>query len=883
MELMHYGTKRHSGRYPWGSGENPYQHDNNFLNRVKELQDKGMSETEIAKAFGMNTAELRRRKSAAKDAIRTADSATARKLYNEGKGYSEIGRIMGKNESTIRYLLKEDSEYRASLTSNTVERLKQNVDKYKYIDVGLGVAEELGITETRLKTALQVLKDQGYEVHEIQVAQVGIPGQYTKVKVLAPPGTEYREVSQNRKDIHVIGEPETLADLTKLNPYGLNPVKSISSKRVQIAYAEDGGKDKDGVIELRPGVEGLDLGNARYAQVRIGVDNTHYLKGMAVYADDLPKGIDIRFNTNKSRGIPMISDDPNGKSVLKPMKDDPDNPFGSAIKDGKKGQRGYLNIVREEGDWETWSKTLSSQMLSKQYPELAKRQLTMARQNKEAELADIMSLTNPTVKEHMLKQFADGCDAAAVTLKAAALPRQYSHVILPLTKIKENEIYAPGYRNGEKVVLIRHPHGGTFEIPELTVNNRNVQGKATLGNIRDAVGIHPKVAQQLSGADFDGDTVIVIPNTYKGKKLIKTAAPLEGLADFDPQASYPAYPGMKVISKSYQQKQMGEVSNLITDMTIKGANSDEIARAVRHSMVIIDAEKHKLNYKQSAIDNDIASLKARYQVKPDGRSGGASTIISRAKSELRVNERDKRYIIDENSGEKIPIYTGKTFVNKKGETVYRQTKSTQMAETKDARTLMSAHPTDMERIYAEYANQMKAIANKARKESLSTKPIPYSPSAYKAYSEEVKSLNYKIDLAKRNQPLERKAQIVANSIIRAKKLDNPAMTDEELKKIKTQALSTARARVGKENRSIKVTPKEWEAIQAGAVSKSRLKEIMNYSDQDHLKKMAMPKSPNGISNAKLARAKAMYANGHTQQEIADALGISLTSVKKALS
>ena len=23
-ELMHYGTPRHSGRYPWGSGENPY-------------------------------------------------------------------------------------------------------------------------------------------------------------------------------------------------------------------------------------------------------------------------------------------------------------------------------------------------------------------------------------------------------------------------------------------------------------------------------------------------------------------------------------------------------------------------------------------------------------------------------------------------------------------------------------------------------------------------------------------------------------------------------------------------------------------------------------------------------------------------------------------
>ena len=26
-ELMHYGTPRHSGRYPWGSGDRPHQHD----------------------------------------------------------------------------------------------------------------------------------------------------------------------------------------------------------------------------------------------------------------------------------------------------------------------------------------------------------------------------------------------------------------------------------------------------------------------------------------------------------------------------------------------------------------------------------------------------------------------------------------------------------------------------------------------------------------------------------------------------------------------------------------------------------------------------------------------------------------------------------------
>ena len=48
---------------------------------------------------------------------------------------------------------------------------------------------------------------------------------------------------------------------------------------------------------------------------------------------------------------------------------------------------------------------------------------------------------------------------------------------------------------------------------------------------------------------------------------------------------------------------MGDVSNLITDMTIKGANNDELARAVRHSMVVIDSEKHNLDVKASARDN----------------------------------------------------------------------------------------------------------------------------------------------------------------------------------------------------------------------------------------------------------------------------------------
>ena len=49
--LEHYGTKRHSGRYPWGSGDNPYQHSGDFLSRIETLKKKGLSEKDIINAI----------------------------------------------------------------------------------------------------------------------------------------------------------------------------------------------------------------------------------------------------------------------------------------------------------------------------------------------------------------------------------------------------------------------------------------------------------------------------------------------------------------------------------------------------------------------------------------------------------------------------------------------------------------------------------------------------------------------------------------------------------------------------------------------------------------------------------------------------------------
>lgn len=899
--LYHYGTPQKydgdphgSGRYRKGSGDNPYQHENDFMTQYNKLKEQGLSEKEIAAGLGMTTTQLRAKKSIARAEIRRANVETVLKLQKEGYSNVEIGKILGINESTVRNLANTSIQERAEITSTTASMLKDNIDKQTYLDVGKGVEAYLGISRTKLKTAIEALKEEGYVTYDIKVEQLANPGQFTTVQVLAAPGSTISDVYSAVKDgkLGSVINYSTDGGRTYL---GLEPPTSVKSDRVMVRYAEEGGVDKDGVIELRRGVPELEMGNARYAQVRIGVDGTHYLKGMAMYSDKMPDGVDIIFNTNKHVGTPK-------EDVFKEMKDDPDNPFGATIKTENGqivGQRHYIdkdgkeqlspiNIVNEEGDWGKWSKTLSSQVLSKQSTQLAKKQLNLAYSDKYEEYEEIMSLTNSAVKKKLLTAFADDCDASAVDLHAAALPRQASHVILPFPDMKENEIYAPKYNNGEQVVLIRHPHGGIFEIPELTVNNKNSSANKTIKNAIDAVGINPKVAQQLSGADFDGDTVIVIPT--KGVN-IKTAPYLQELKDFDPKESYPGYPGMKKLEGQAKQTAMGDVSNLITDMTIKGAPLSEICMAVKHSMVVIDAEKHNLDWRQSAIDNNIKSLKTKYQ---GGANRGASTLISRASSEKRVPEREegayittpdgktKKAYIDPQTGEKLYSETGATYINKAGKEVAKTTKTTKMAEVSDARILSSG--TRMEEVYANYANKMKALGNEARKEVISTKNTLYSPSAKQTYSKEVASLNAKLNEAIKNKPLERQAQILANNVISVKKKDNPDLDAEHLKKLKSQALNEARNRVGANKKSVQVniTPKEWEAIQAGAISNSKLSQILDNTDLDVVKQYATPRTTTQITSAKEAKIKAMEASGYTIKEIADAVGVSTSAVSNIL-
>ena len=949
-ELMHYGIKRRSGRYPWGSGENPYQHESWFLQRLNELRKTNMSEEEIAESFGMTTKQLnsqeflatvhkkrdenfeftdadgvvytkdnaiaksmgltttqfRTRLSLATNEKRKHEVERAKELKAEGKSGNEIAAIMGyNNESSIRSLLNADSEARMISAEKTADFLKKQVDEKGMIDVGVGVERQLNVSRERLNQALYILSMEGYPVWGGGIPQVTNPGKQSNVKVLCPPGTEHKEIYDWGK-VHSIADEYVSHDGGDTFDPKFVPPASLSSKRIKVRYGEDGGGDKEGVVEIRRGVKDLDLGGSHYAQVRIMVDGTHYIKGMAVYGDDkdFPDGVDVLINSKKSSDVPLLG--PKDKSILKPIKNDPQNPFGALIKEGVNdpdvgtvggGQSYYIdsdgkkklsviNKTREEGDWMEWADTLPSQFLAKQSQKLIDRQLDIAKADKKAELDSIMDLNNAVVRKKYLKDFAEDCDAAAVHLKAAALPRQKYQVLMPLTSIKDDEVYAPNYENGEKVALIRYPHGGTFEIPILTVNNKNAEGKKVFGTApKDMVGVNKKVADRLSGADFDGDTVMVIPcnSSRSSVKIVSTT--LKDIEGFDDQLEYGGRPDGSFKKMKNTQTEMGIVSNLIMDMTLKGASDEELARAVKHSMVVIDAEKHNLDYKASEEDFGIKELKRKYQghYDADGKyHEGASTLITRAKSEVQVLKTKGSPIIDPETGKVSYKRVVEEYKDKDGKTKVRTQKSTQMAETDDAYILSTGTP--QEEAYAEYANYMKALANQARKEMVNTPNPTYSPSAKAAYEQEVKSLDSKLNIALMNAPRERRAQAIANSIVAQKKKEYPELTlsknKKDLKKVKQQALVTARARVGAKRDPFDITDREWEAIQAGAISANKLSKILNHMDADVLREYATPYGNKEISPAKQARIRNMAMSGYTPSEIASMVGVSTTTVNK---
>lgn len=921
--IAHYGTKRHSGRYPYGSGDDPNQHSDDFLSRINELKKSGYSEVEIASAMGLSTTELRAQKAIEKTKKKNRDADTAQSMRDKGYSYQEIADKLGySGESSIRSLLNEKAAARRKSAQNTADFLKKRIEESDtFVDVGKGVEAELNVSSTKLNEAVNILINEGYTVAGVGVPQATNPGKQTNLKLVGKPGTTQQQMYEaiNNGNIATVTDYISRDDGETFQPAFRYP-ESLSSKRLMIRYADDKdsqgvkGIEKDGVIELRRGVDDISLGNSVYSQVRIMVDGTHYLKGMAVYSDDMPAGIDVVFNTNKSKDVPALGE--KDHTVLKPIKKDPENPFGSAIKEhggqsewidenGKSHLR-VINKRADEGDWSEWKDKVPSQFLAKQNIGLAKRQINLELEEKKAELAEIEELTNPTVKKKLLEGYASDCDSLSVHLSAAALPRQKYHVILPVNSLSDKEIYAPNYEDGEKVALVRYPHAGTFEIPILTVNNKNPDGQKMIGkNSSDAVGITAKVAERLSGADFDGDTVMVIPTNDKIR--ITSTPPLQGLIGFDPKVEYPYREGMHVMTKREKQLEMGKASNLIADMTIAGATSDELARAVRHSMVVIDAEKHRLDYKRSEEENGILALKEKYQGEYNETTGRlntpAATIITRAKSEVQVPKRQGSGRIDPETGKMIykeadDLYyydkykadddkghkKGEVKFNKDGtpKLIMRKQKSSKMAETDDPYSLVSKYHTDMELLYADYASQLKGLANQARLDILSAGNLKYSPSAKKTYATEVETLDAKLALSISNAPKERLAQIMAKSDLAALQKSNPDMTTEEKKKAGSKALLKYRAQIGSKRNPIVISDREWEAIQAGAISENKLMQILNNSDLDYVKQKSTPRSSKGLTTAQINRVKALANSGHTNSQIAKAMGISASAVSNYL-
>jgi DNA-binding NarL/FixJ family response regulator len=917
--LKHYGILRRSGRYPWGSGANATKRSKSFLDIVNQHRQEGLSEAKIAELYSspkhpFTTTDLRALKTIAINELRQQKVNQVVRLKEKGLSNVAIGERMSLNESSVRSLLAAHEKESKDILQSTSDMLKRQVDTKGAIDIGTGVerslplsdnpAANIGISSTKFNTAVAMLKEQGYVTHTVNVKQIGT-GKFTTVKVLARKDVQWKDL---------VNDPSLIKPITEHSDNGgrhwdggFQPPIDISSKRIGIRYAEDGGAKADGVIYVRPGKEDISLGRSNYAQVRISVDGTHYLKGMAVYKDDLPAGTDLLFNTNKSKVGNSKHD------VMKKQADDTENPFGAVTRQliGEDGRvKSAMNIVNEEGDWDKWSRSLPTQMLSKQRPDVAQKQLDVTFDRRRRELNAINELTNPVIRRRLLETFGDETDSAAVHLKAAAMPRQATKVILPISKIKENEIYCPSLPDGEKVALVRFPHGGTFEIPQVTVNNKNPEARKVLGSsARDAIGIHHSVAERLSGADFDGDSVLAIPNRSGS---IKSTPPLERLKGFDPRSDYKAYDGMTTIdggtwnaktreveyhgkppNRSNMQHKMGDVSNLITDMTIQGANSEDLARAVRHSMVVIDSEKHSLDYKSSYRDHGIAQLKEKYQGRgATGRLAGASTLISRASQQTHLPERRPRRAseggaIDPQTGAKVFVPTGRSYVNRQGQTILIKERHARLEVTPDAHTLISKTPTPIENVYADHSNRLKNLANAARLDSLKAGNLEYSPSARKVYAHEVDSLNAKLNVALKNAPLERRAQSLANSIVSQTKAANPGMDKDDLRKVQFRALAEARARTGAGKKRIgspgyEITPREWQAIQAGAISTKKLNDIIDNGDIDAIRRLATPRTKLVMTSTKRARADQMLADGYTLAEVADQLGVALSTLKSSV-
>lgn len=900
-----------------------------YYNIISHLRSKGIDDSDTAKAFDISVSALKKIYSNGTNAQKTYNIEEAKYLFDiEGKNKTEIASIMGVPDTTVGNWLKGNVSRNAEKTRILADTIKRFVDQNGAIDIGAGneilLSKDLGfnVSKDRIQNAISMLEHEGYEFGTVDVDQLTTTHKTTHAVVWKEGTMEWKDIV---KDPSLINFPYQRKIDIDGNVMPAKEITNIDGSRVYIRYPDEGGGDRDGTMELRRGLEDLNLGTNHYAQVRIGVDGTHYLKGVAIYSDDIPEGYDIVFNTGKSR-------DKGFYDVLKKQDPNPFNPFGSSIKteDKLKGLKQYeyvdsktgetklsaINIVNEEGDWGEWSRNIPSQVWSKQTPQFAKTQLDWQYAEYQRQFEEIMALTNNTVKRHRLEEFSESCDTAAVNLKAHAMPGQRTQLLLPVPDMPDGQIYAPNFKDGESVVLIRFPHAGQQEIPRLTVNNNWPSAIKTIGpNALDAVGVNKKTLTQMSGADCDGDTAVVIPDPT-GR--IKNLPAFKGMIDFDPgiyevdkKGNVPRRVDAEghTISKKQAGMKMGIVTNLLTDMGQNAdATDDELVRVVKMTQVIIDAHKHYYDWKKAMKDLKIQELMDKYQpkYKEDGTidtskpGGGASTLISKAKSPVYPNKRKERVGItpfnpetgrgntDPVTGEKIehdlPGYVGKD-----GQMHYNKQKSLAMRETKDARTLISGHRWPMEVVGAEYANKMKSLANQARLAYLNTPTDKRDPVAAKKYAAEVEDLKRELEKVQINAPYERHARIVANQLYESFVNDDPTILADPDKKKKKRgvALNAARDLVhegsAKKHRIDLTVGRRWEAIQNHAIGGELTTKILKAADKDQVTKLATPhESRVKVTPAMVEIFKVLARGGYNNARIAEQFDLSPSTVGKYL-
>lgn len=235
--LVHYGTPRHSGRYPWGSGDEPYQHSLNFMSRVDECRKQGMSQVEIARSMGMKTTEYRKQISLANATINAKRMQVVTKLREKGYSPTAIEKKTGIKESTVRSMLKSQAAVRGDAATKNAETLKTIMKDKPYLDIGAGAEHQLGISKVQLNNAVSRLESEGYVRHKVPVIQAGT-GKQINVVALCPPGTEWKTVAQNKQNIRMI--KDTYSEDGGMTADMLERPRSLSSKRICIKYSDQG-------------------------------------------------------------------------------------------------------------------------------------------------------------------------------------------------------------------------------------------------------------------------------------------------------------------------------------------------------------------------------------------------------------------------------------------------------------------------------------------------------------------------------------------------------------------------------------------------------------------------------------------------------------------